>query len=299
MTRTTSRRFAGMVLRAGTRRTRNPPAALYPSRPMSELAERTQLAVRIVREIGAHAITYYQQQDIGLDFKPDRSPVTRADKEGEELARRILDTECPADAILGEEYGEKLGTSGYRWYLDPIDGTQSFVRGVPLFGCMAAVEHDGEPVAGAICFPALGEIVYAATGQGAWWANGIGAPPAPLDLRPARVSSVARLGEATFCSTGFHDFTGIDKAEGLARLLGAVRRARGWSDCYGHYLVATGRADVMIDPLMSVWDNAPLLPIIEEAGGRFTGLTGEHTIHAPNALSTNGLIHDAVLAALG
>ncbi len=266
---------------------------------MDELAERTQLAVRIVREIGAHALTYYQQQDIGLDFKPDRSPVTRADKEGEELARRILDAECPADAILGEEYGEKDGASGYRWYLDPIDGTVSFVRGVPLFGCMAALEHDGEPVAGAICFPALGEIVYAAAGQGAWWANAIGKPADPLDLRPARVSSVADLGEAMFSSTGFHNFDRIGKAEGLARLLRAVGEARGWSDCYAHYLVATGRADVMIDPLMSVWDTAPLLPIVEEAGGRFSGLNGARTIHEPNALSTNGLLHEAVLAALG
>ena len=266
---------------------------------MSELTERTQLAVRIVREIGAHAITYYQQQDIGLDFKPDRSPVTRADKEGEELARRILDAECPADAILGEEFGEKDGSSGYRWYLDPIDGTQSFVRGVPLFGCMAALEHDGEPVVGAICFPALGEIIYAATGQGAWWANAIGAPSDALDLRPARVSSVADLGDALFASTGFHNFEHIGKAQGLARLFGAVREARGWSDCYGHYLVATGRVDVMIDPLMNVWDTAPLLPIVQEAGGRFTGLSGASTIHEPNAISTNGLLHDAVLALLG
>ncbi len=265
---------------------------------MSELTERTQLAVRIVREIGAHALTYYQQQDIGLDFKPDRSPVTRADKEGEELARRILDAECPADAILGEEYGAKDGSSGYRWYLDPIDGTQSFVRGVPLFGCMAALEHDGEPVAGAICFPALGEIVYAATGQGAWWANAIGAPSETLDLRPAHVSSVADLGDALFASTGFHNFEHIGKAEGLAKLFGAVREARGWSDCYGHYLVATGRVDVMIDPLMNVWDTAPLLPIVQEAGGRFTGLSGASTIHEPNAVSTNGLLHDAVLALL-
>lgn len=266
---------------------------------MSELTERTQLAVRIVREIGAHAITYYQQQDIGLDFKPDRSPVTRADKEGEELARRMLDAECPADAILGEEYGEKDGTSGYRWYLDPIDGTQSFVRGVPLFGCMAALEHDGESVAGAVCFPALSEIVYAATGQGAWWANAIGAPSGPLDLRPAHVSSVADLSGALFASTGFHNFQPTGKAEGLARLFNAVREARGWSDCYGHYLVATGRVDVMIDPLMNVWDNAPLLPIVEEAGGRFTSLSGARTIHEPNAVSTNSLLHDAVLALLG
>ena len=265
---------------------------------MSELTERTQLAVRIVREIGTHALTYYQQQDIGLDFKPDRSPVTRADKEGEEVARRILDAECPADAILGEEYGAKDGTSGYRWYLDPIDGTQSFVRGVPLFGCMAALEHDGEPVAGAICFPALGEIVYAATGQGAWWANAIGAPSGALELRPARVSSVADLSGALFASTGFHDFANIGKAEGMARLLAGVDSARGWSDCYGHYLVATGRVDVMIDPYMSVWDNAPLLPIVQEAGGRFTGLNGAPTIHEPNAVSTNGLLHDAVLALL-
>ena len=266
---------------------------------MSELAERMQLAVRIVREVGAHAITYYQQQDIGLDFKPDRSPVTRADKEGEEIARRILDAECPADAILGEEYGEKHGASGYRWYLDPIDGTTSFVRGVPLFGCMAALEHDGEPVAGAVCFPALGEIVYAATGQGTWWATGLGAPSEQLAPKRARVSAVADLGEAVFCSTGFHDFANLGKAEGLARLLGAVGSARGWSDCYGHYLVATGRVDVMIDPYMSVWDNAPLLPIVEEAGGRFTGLSGSRTIHEPNGISTNGLLHDAVLALLG
>ena len=266
---------------------------------MDELTERARLAVRIVREVGAHALTYYQRQDIGLDFKPDRSPVTRADREGEELARRILESECPADAILGEEYGEKGGTSGYRWYLDPIDGTVSFVRGVPLFGCMAALEHDGEAVAGAICFPALGEIVYAATGQGAWWASGIGAPSDALDLRPARVSSVASISEATFCATGFHDFAKIGKAEGIARLLDAVQTARGWSDCYGHYLVATGRADVMIDPYMSVWDNAPLLPIVTEAGGCFTGLSGARTIHEPNAISSNGLLHDAALALLG
>lgn len=266
---------------------------------MTELADRLELAVRLVREAGAHAMTYYQAQEMGLDFKPDRSPVTRADKEGEELIRRALDAQCPRDGVLGEEYGEKEGSSGYRWLLDPIDGTESFIRGVPLFGCMAALEHDGEAVAGAICFPALGEIVYAAKGEGAWWANGIGAPSESLKPRPARVSSAVELGDATFCATGLQDFAGIGKEEGFARLLGAVGRARGWSDCYGHYLVATGRVDIMIDPLMHVWDNAPLLPIIEEAGGRFSGLGAEHSIYAPNAISTNGLLHDAVLALLG
>ena len=265
---------------------------------MTELTERMQLAVRLVRTAGAHALTYYQAQDIRIDFKPDRSPVTRADKEGEEMIRRALDTECPSDAILGEEYGEKPGTSGYRWYLDPIDGTESFIRGVPLFGTMAALEHEGEPVMGAICFPALGEIVYAGKGEGAWWATGIGAPHDALRPRPARVSSTASLADATFCMTGIRDFANIGKAEGFARLLATVAHARGWSDCYGHYLVATGRADIMIDPYMNVWDNAPLLPIIEEAGGRFSGLAGEHTIHAPNAVSTNGRLHEAVLSML-
>ncbi len=265
---------------------------------MTELTDRLALAVRLVREAGAHAMTYYQAQDLGVEFKADHSPVTRADKEGEELIRRALDAECPDDAVLGEEYPAKAGVSGYTWWLDPIDGTQSFVRGVPLFGVMAAIEHDGEAVAGAICFPALGEVVYAARGSGAWWASGVGRPGDPLQAREARVSSVSRLADATFCTTGAQDFASIGKADGLARLLSAVERARGWSDCYGHYLVATGRADIMIDPYMSVWDNAPLLPIVEEAGGRFSGLAGEHSIQAPNALSTNGLLHDAVLQTL-
>ena len=265
---------------------------------MTEIADRLRLAVRIVREAGAHALSFYQAQDVGLQFKPDRSPVTRADKEAEELARRILDAECPDDAVLGEEYGAQDGSSGYRWLLDPVDGTESFVRGVPLFGSMAALEREGEPVAGAICFPALGEVVYAASGEGAWWATGVGAPSEPLNPRRARVSAVAELGDALLCATGFNNFAEIGKSDALARLLARVRLVRGWSDCYGHCLVATGRADVMIDPLMNVWDNAPLLPIVEEAGGRFTSIGGARTIREPSAVSTNGLLHDAVLALL-
>ena len=265
---------------------------------MTELTDRLDLAVRLVRQAGAHALTYYQTRDIGLEFKPDRSPVTRADREGEELIRRALAHACPADAVLGEEHGATDGGSGYTWYLDPIDGTEAFVRGVPLFGTMAGIEHGGEPVAGAIYFPALREIVYAAKGSGAWWARGVGSPDDALDPTPARVSAVPSLSGATFCTTGPHDFAKIGRAAGLARLLAAVRHARGWSDCYGHYLVATGRVEVMIDPYMSVWDNAPLLPIVEEAGGRFSTIEGVRTIHGANAVSTNGPLHEAVLAAL-
>ncbi len=265
---------------------------------MTELAERLDLAIRLVREAGQLAISYYQRQNIGLNFKPDRSPVTRADTEAEQLMRRILDSECPRDEISGEELPLKQGSSGYRWLLDPIDGTESFIRGVPLFGVMTALEHKTEPIAGAICFPALGEIIYAAKNHGAWWATAIGKPQNPLQPQPARVSSVSQLSNATLLSTAFHHFATIRKARALPKLLSSVANARGWSDCYGHYLVATGRADIMIDPLMKIWDNAPLLPIIEEAGGRFSSLDGQRSIRAPNALSTNGLLHNAVLDAL-
>ena len=266
---------------------------------MTELSERLDLAIRLVREAGEHALTYYLAQDMGLEFKPDRTPVTRADKEGEEHIRHALDAECPGDAILGEEFGEKEGVSGYRWYIDPIDGTESFIRGVPLFGTMVGLEQSGEVVAGAVNFPALREIVYAAKGSGAWWASRVGRPADPLNRQPARVSLVSTLAEATFSATGPENFAKIGKADGFARLLAAVKHARGWSDCYGHYLVATGRVDIMIDPYLSSWDSAPLLPIVEEAGGRFSSLSDEPTAHGGNAISTNGRLHTAVLDALG
>lgn len=267
---------------------------------MSELSDRLDLAVRLVREAGQHALTYYMSDSMGLEFKADRTPVTRADREGEELIRRALDAEYSADAVSGEEFGEKAGSSGYRWYIDPIDGTESFVRGVPLFGVLAGIERAGEVVAGAVYFPALREIAYAAIGSGAWWARGVGASSLAEPLRPmrARVSPVARLAEATLCATGLQNFAAIGKAEGFARLLSAVKHARGWSDCYGHYLVATGRTDIMIDPYLGAWDCAALLPIVAEAGGCFSSLRNEPHIFGGSGISTNGLLHSAVLAAL-
>lgn len=265
---------------------------------MTELQERLDLAVRLVREGGAHAMRYFQNTGLVIARKADDSPVTRADREAEELMRQTLDAQCPADAVLGEEHGAKDGTTGYRWYLDPVDGTEAFVRGVPLFGTMIGIEHAGEPVAGAICFPALGEIIYAARRSGAWWATGIGAPAEPLQPRQARVSPQGELSAACMSMTGLDFLDQVGKPDAFLRLRTAFGDSRGWSDCYGHYLVATGRVDAMIDPLMSVWDNAPLLPIIEEAGGRFTDIDGERTIHGGSALSTNGLLHDLVVEML-
>jgi histidinol phosphatase-like enzyme (inositol monophosphatase family) len=265
---------------------------------MNELVNRLDLAIRLVREAGEHVLGYYQNPGLVFESKPDHSPVTRADKEGEEIIRSVLETECPADTIVGEEYPTKEGISDYTWYIDPIDGTESFIRGVPLFGTMVAVERSGKPVIGAVYFPAIREIVYAAKGSGTYWATGVGRLPDALETQSAHVSAVSDVADATLAMTGVNDLVRVAGTSNFTELLNSVKRARGWSDCYGHYLVATGRVDIMIDPYMSVWDNAPLLPIIEEAGGRFSGILGEDTIHAPSGISTNGFLHDAVLRTL-
>ncbi|MBM3940294.1 MAG: hypothetical protein FJ318_05280 [SAR202 cluster bacterium] len=266
----------------------------------SELRERLDLAITLALEAGDSTLPYFQVE-VAVEQKADGSPVTMADRGAEQLLRKRLAVAAPDDAIVGEEFGSKEGTSGYTWYLDPIDGTQAFVRGVPLYGTMIGIERGAEAVAGVIAFPALREIVFAAKGMGAWHAARL-----PLGLkgsqvpsaRPARVSATSSLAEAMFSCTSprlFHE-AGLDDA--YRRIIGATGSSRGWSDCYGHYLVATGRIDVMADVRMHVWDNAPLKPIVEEAGGRFSDLRGGPSIHGDSAITSNGTLHEAVLSLL-
>lgn len=264
---------------------------------MTELDERLELAVAIALEASAIPRRLFQSDELVVDQKSDDSPVTRADREAEELLRERIEAACPNDAIVGEEFPAKDGTTGFKWYLDPIDGTVSFIRGVPLFGTMVALVHDDDPVMGVIAFPALGEIVYAAKGSGAWWATNTYEAKciAELERRAARVSKTAELAEAALSNSALELYPQLGVSDRLERLLAKTKLSRGWSDCYGHYLVATGRVDVMVEPLMYVWDNAPLLPIIVEAGGRFTDLSGNAVIDSGSGLSTNGLLHDAVL----
>ena len=267
---------------------------------MSELKERLDLAVAIALEAAAIPRQLFRHDGLSVDWKADASPVTKADRDGEELLRKRIEAACPDDAIVGEEFPTKAGTSGFKWYLDPIDGTQSFIRGVPLFGTMVALEHLGQSVLGVIVFPALGEIVYAASGSGAWWASNANEAKriADLDRRAAKVSTTANLAEAAMSSGGLDLYFARGMEHIVAPLLASTKISRGWADCYGHYLVATGRMDVMGDPEMHIWDNAPLLPIIVEAGGRFTDLAGHAVIDSGSGLSTNGLLHDAVLNAI-
>ncbi len=263
---------------------------------------RLAVAVAAAREAGDHTLRYFQCEDLEIVVKADATPVTVADREAEVILRARLGTALPADGIVGEEFGERRGTNGFVWWIDPIDGTQSFVRGVPLYGTLVGLERDGVAVAGVVYLPALAEIYYGVTGGGAWWMTEVPRfaddPIAPRRLRPARVSAVTTIGDARLNTTSGKGFAAPGLAGAYARLVAETATDRTWGDCYGHMLVATGRAEIMIDPVMQDWDCAALAPIVIEAGGRFTDLAGRPTIHGKSAVSTNGALHDHVLAAL-
>jgi histidinol-phosphatase len=248
-----------------------------------ELEQLRDFAADIAREAGEITLTYFNRLT-AVDRKADGSFVTIADREAEAFLRARIAREFPDDAILGEEEGERAGSSGRRWILDPIDGTYSFVHGVPLYGVLIGLEIADEPCVGAINMPALGDLVCAARGSGCFW-NG----------QPARVSSTAAFEAALLLTTDFASFGLAGFGEAAEELQRRAAGRRTWGDCYGHVLVATGRADVILDPIMNVWDCAALLPVVEEAGGTFTDWSGRRTIHGGNAISTNGLLHEAVL----
>jgi histidinol phosphatase-like enzyme (inositol monophosphatase family) len=239
---------------------------------------------------GKLILEYYQSASLIVDRKRDSSPVTIADRQAEELLRAGIAREFPGDGILGEEFGEQPGSSGYRWILDPLDGTKSFIHGVPLFGTLVGVELENKCVIGVCHLPALGETAWGAKGLGAWW------QPAGGEARPARVSAVSELSQSLFCFTTVQGFARIGRQDAFNSLISATGLARGWGDCYGHMLVATGRAEVMVDPLMNVWDAAALIPIVEEAGGHFMDWNGAATANSGNGISVNAALREAILS---
>ncbi len=250
---------------------------------VTELKHLLDFAVRLALDAGAITQHYFKGQFVA-DRKADNSLVTAADREAERYLRDQLEQAFPDDAILGEEEDDKPGRSSRQWIIDPLDGTFSFVHGVPLYGVLIGLTFHGRAGLGVVNLPALDEIIYAARGMGCIW-NGA----------QAHVSSTATLGEALLLATDFgscHQQGFGAAAESFQRKVAARRT---WGDCYGHVLVATGRADVMLDPVMNVWDCAALLPIVEEAGGTFTDWQGQQTINGGNAISTNGLLFDEVM----
>ncbi len=196
----------------------------------------------------------------------------------------------PHDGIIGEEHGELGGTSGYQWILDPIDGTKSFIAGVPLYSVLVGVLRNDESVIGVILVPGLDECVYAAKGQGAWYTKGDAVP------RPAKVSNRKSLADGIFVTSQVDTFGKRSALAAYERLERAAYITRTWGDGYGYLLIATGRAEAMVDPIMNIWDAAAIQPVLEEAGGTFTDWQGNPRIDGGEGIGTNGRVLDEVLA---
>lgn len=237
----------------------------------------------------ADSLTLPRFRDAGLvvESKPDLTPVTEVDRAVERVLRERIGHERPGHSVVGEEFGVD-GHGDCRWILDPIDGTKNFVRGIPVFATLIALEREGELVIGVASAPALDRRWAAARGEGA-----------SADGRRIRVSSVARLEDAQLCFTGALGFERVGMGERFLALARRCWRNRGFGDFWQHVLVAEGAVDIAVEPRVSVWDLAALEVIVEEAGGRFTDLSGVPRPDGGSAVSTNGLLHDEVLAILG
>jgi len=253
------------------------------------LNDRLDLAVAAAREAGDITLRYFGTDGYCVERKQDATPVTIADRESELHLRDRISRAFPDDAILGEEFPDRPGTSGFRWILDPIDGTKSFISGVPLYGTLVGVEYDRTSVVGVIHMPGLDEMVYAAKGNGAWHVVNGGAP------KPAKVSQKERLSDGLLTYCELRTFHHCGRIEAFHKLEAAAWLTRTWGDCYGYLLVATGRAEAMIDPIMNVWDAGAIQPILEEAGGTFTDWNGTATIHSQEGIGANGKVLAEIL----
>ena len=248
-----------------------------------DLRDYMEFAAQTAYEAGRLTLGYFQTETLRPELKPDDTPVTAADRKAEELIRARIGAKYPGHAVVGEEYGTK-GDSSHRWIVDPIDGTRAFVRGVPLYGVLIGLEIEGRCEVGAAYFPALDEMICAATGEGCY-RNG----------RRSRVSGVNNLSGGILSFTDAASFEEHGREEAFRRLRRTAGGSRGWSDAYGHALVATGRAELMLDPVMNPWDCGPFPPILREAGGFFGDWSGNETIYAGEAMSTTKTLLPEVL----
>jgi myo-inositol-1(or 4)-monophosphatase len=227
----------------------------------------------------------YFQTGVHADYKSDQTPVTIADRGAEELIRSRIEARYPRHSIIGEELGAVDGQDkSHRWFIDPIDGTRAFVCGVPLFAVLLGLEIEGVVRVGAAYFPALDEMLTAATGHGCWW-NG----------RRARVSKVSSLERSVVAFGHLANFARYNRDAAWEQIQKKASFCTGWGDAYGHLLVATGRAELMLDPIMNTWDCGPFPPILEEAGGFFGDWSGKSTIYGAEALSaTPGVLAEVL-----
>lgn len=234
-----------------------------------------QAAIEIAKKGGNHTLNYFKRS-FDVERKSDNSPVTIADREAESIMREEITKRFPDHGIIGEEHGWENKESSVQWILDPIDGTKSFIHGVPLYTTLIGVVVEEVPVVGIINAPALDEFCEAAKGKGA-----------RLNDKTCHVRGCDSLANASFLSTDVYSAAEFNYGSAFETLIEKTRIHRTWGDAYGHMLVATGRADLMFDPILNVWDAAPLLTVLQEAGGVFCDTTGTETIKSGNGFSCN------------
>jgi histidinol-phosphatase len=259
-----------------------------------ELSERLTFAIETARGAGEVAMRWFQSDELVTTGKADGSPVTQADQAAERFVRDAIGRAYPEDGIVGEEYDATESRSGRTWVIDPIDGTKSFVHGVPLFGTLLACLDNGVPRIGVIVMPALHECVAAEVGAGCWWWRG--------DRGPVRagVSEHATLDGAMLLSTSFQYYDTHERKLAWVGMNGRGAHTRGWSDCYAFVLLATGRAEGVVEPaLMNLWDIACVPVIVGEAGGDWSDIHGRKDLRSGSMVASNGRLHGEILEAMG
>ncbi len=256
------------------------------------MADDLALALELAQLADSITLDRYQAEDLAVQTKPDLTPVTEADTAVERAVRERLAEARPEDAVLGEEYGDSETDSPRRWIIDPIDGTKNYVRGIPVWGTLLALQEDGELTLGVVSAPALHRRWWASRGAGAFVDEGLTDGP-----RQIHVSEVSELGDAQLCFSGLKGWG--DSLEALLTLARSCWRTRGFGDFWAYMLLAEGAADVVCEPEVSLWDLAEPLVIVEEAGGRFSDRSGTPGADGGDAVATNGLLHESALAIIG
>ncbi len=246
------------------------------------------IALEMANTVDVLTMSRYRALDLHIETKPDRTPVTEADRAAELMLREMISDRFPEDGILGEEFDDLNPEAKRQWILDPIDGTRNYLRGVPVWATLIALVDQGQPMVGVVSAPALARRWWAETGHGAFTQDVDGS------VRQIRVSGISNLSDASF---SFSDPFGWDKygLSSLTAIQNSVERVRAYGDFWSHMMVAEGVVDIAAEPELSPWDQAALIPIVREAGGTVTGLDGHDVMESGSSLTTNGLLHQAVV----
>jgi histidinol-phosphatase len=262
---------------------------------MSGYADDLALAHMLADTADAISMSRFRALNLQVTSKPDLTPVTDADTAVEKALRSTLARTRPRDSVFGEEFGATeapAGPSQRRWVIDPIDGTKNFVRGIPIWGTLIALMEGDQAVAGLVSAPALGRRWWAALGHGAYAGRHTAA------ATPLHVSGVRRLADASFCYSSLGAWEETGRLEPMLDIMRKTWRSRAYGDFYGYMMLAEGGVDIVVDPELSLWDVAALVPIITEAGGTFTDLSGRPGPGSGSAIATNGALHHDILACL-